>query len=71
MKHYTKEELELYRNGLMSILGKITCASHLHKCTECAKLMEELHDEDRFIAALRSSVRIHQELMDETQPQTN
>ncbi|MGI6355779.1 MAG: hypothetical protein ACOX6W_11900 [Lentisphaeria bacterium] len=27
MKHYTKEELELYRHGQMSVLGKINCAS--------------------------------------------
>lgn len=32
MKHYTKEELELYRHGQMSVLGRIACSSHLKEC---------------------------------------
>ena len=34
MKHYTEEELEMYRNAQMSVLGRIACASHLQNCTE-------------------------------------
>ena len=28
MEHYTKEELDQYRNGGMSVLRKISCAAH-------------------------------------------
>lgn len=62
MKHYTQEELELYRNGQMSVLGRIACASHLRECPDCMKLMEELKEDDKLIASLRSSVQIYQEL---------
>ena len=62
MKHYTKEELELYRNGQMSVLGRIHCAAHLKECGECAGRMEELQADDALIADLRSSVRIYREL---------
>ena len=41
MKHYTREELELYRNGQMSVLGRIACTSHLRECAECMKIMDE------------------------------
>ena len=46
MKHYTKEELELYRNGKMSVLGKILCSVHLKKCKKCADLLAELTEDD-------------------------
>ena len=32
MKHYTKEDLELYRHHQLSILGRIACAAHLKEC---------------------------------------
>ena len=41
MKHYTKEELELFRNGKMSLLSRISCSGHLKNCPDCAGLMEE------------------------------
>lgn len=62
MKHYTKEELELYRNGQMSVLGRITCTSHLRKCNACAGVMGKLKEEDDFIAELRSSIQQFQKL---------
>lgn len=62
MKHYTKEELELYRNGQMSLLGRIHCTAHLKECGECAKRMAELKEEDTLLADLRSSLRIYREL---------
>ena len=71
MKHYTKEELELYRNGKMSVLGRISCACHLRECEICTQIMEELKDDDHLIARLRSSVRLFKELAEEKQPQTN
>lgn len=60
MKHYTKEELELYRHGQMSVLGKINCASHLQECDDCRKLLEELKAEDDFVEELRSSLQIYE-----------
>ena len=62
MKHYTQEELELYRNGQMSVLGRISSSSHLKECDECSKLLEELQEDDRLIANLRSSVQLYQKL---------
>lgn len=71
MKHYTREELELYRNGQMSVLGRIACTSHLRECSECLKIMEELKEDDKLIANLRSSVQIYQELSQEEPLKTN
>ena len=71
MKHYTREELELYRNGQMSVLGRITCTSHLRECENCKKILEELKEDDRLIAELRSSVQIYQELLQEEPLKTN
>lgn len=62
MKHYTKEELDLFRNGKMSLLGRISCSGHLKNCPECAKLLEELSEDDKFVAELRSSIQLFQEL---------
>ena len=58
MEHYSKEELDLYRNGEMSVLGRIACTAHLAKCPECLKKLRELEEDDRFIARLRSSVNL-------------
>ena len=71
MKHYTREELELYRNGQMSVLGRIACTSHLRECAECLKIMEDLKEDDKLIANLRSSVQIYQELSQEEPLKTN
>ena len=62
MKHYTKEELELFRNGKMSLLSRISCSGHLKNCPDCTKLLEELAEDDKFVADLRSSVQVFQEL---------
>ena len=71
MKHYTREELELYRNGQMSVLGRIACTSHLRECPECMKIMEELKEDDVLIANLRSSVQQYQALLGEEPLKTN
>ena len=57
MKHYSKEELELYRNGEMSVLGKINCAAHLKECSSCARLLAELDADDEFVNELRDSIK--------------
>ena len=49
MKHYTKEELELFRHDRMSVLGRIACAAHLKNCEDCAARLRELEEEDRFV----------------------
>ena len=61
MKHYTKEDLELYRHHQLSILGRIACAAHLKECPVCTKLLGELEHEDEFVHQLRKSVRIYEE----------
>jgi hypothetical protein len=62
MKHYTKEELELYRNGKMSILGRITCSIHLKKCPKCSHLLVELSEDDILVDQLRSSIQLWNKL---------
>ena len=62
MKHYTKEELELFRNGHMSILGRLRCSAHLKECQECSKVMEELKEDDNLISEVRGSVQLYKEL---------
>ena len=61
-KHYTKEELELYRNKQMPLLQRISCAAHLKKCVECASLLKELEAEDAFVSELRESLKLFDEL---------
>ena len=69
MKHYTKEELELFRHDRMSVLGRIACAAHLKNCEDCAARLRELEEEDRFVDDLRTSVRLYKDLnSDKTAP---
>lgn len=60
MRHYSKEELELFRNGGMSVLGRITCAAHLKECALCVKRLEVLKEDDQLIRELRESLRLFQ-----------
>ena len=66
MEHYTKEELDQYRNGGMSVLRKISCSAHLKNCPECAKLLEELNADDQLLRDLRGSVELYQQLAPKT-----
>ena len=68
MEHYTKEELDQYRNGGMSVLRKISCAAHLKNCKKCAKLLKELEADDQLLRDLRGSVEIYQQLAPKTEP---
>ena len=61
--HYTKEDLELFRNHQMSILGRLTCQAHLKECPECAALLKELSEEDDLIRQLRASAQIYEEIV--------
>lgn len=58
-EHYSKAELELYRNRQMSVLGRIACSAHLEGCPACAGVLKELEAEDRFLRDLRMSVKIY------------
>lgn len=62
-KHYTKEDLELFRNHQMSVLGRLTCQAHLKECPECAALLKELSEDDDFIRQLRASARIYEAIL--------
>ena len=62
-KHYTKEELELYRNHQMSILGRLACQAHLKECHDCATLLKELSEDDDFIRQLRASAQIYEAIL--------
>ena len=61
--HYTKEDLELFRNHQMSILGRLTCQAHLKECPECAALLKELSEDDDFIRQLRASAQIYEAII--------
>ncbi len=60
MSHYTKEELECYRNHEMSLLGRINCSAHLKECDECTKRLNELAQDDALVEELRDSIRIYE-----------
>ena len=60
-KHYTKEELELYRHNEMSILGRMQCAGHIRECAECRRRLDELREDDALVGELRESLRIQRE----------
>lgn len=62
-KHYTKEDLELFRNHQMSILGRLSCQAHLKECPECAAMLKELSEDDDFIRRLRASARIYEAIL--------
>ena len=62
MKHYTKKELELYYNGQMSILSRISCRNHLKSCETCQKLEQKINDDKQLIADLRSSIKLFESL---------
>ena len=61
--HYTKEDLELYRNHQMSILGRLTCQAHLKECSDCAQLLKELSEDDDFICHLRASAQFYEAIV--------
>lgn len=61
--HYSKEDLELYRNHQMSILGRLTCQAHLKECPVCAALLKELSEDDDFIRQLRASAQIYEAII--------
>ena len=66
MEHYTKEELDLFRNDKMSVLRKIRCSAHVKNCPQCAKLLEELNEDDQLLRDLRGSVELYQQLSAKT-----
>lgn len=59
--HYTREELDLYRHNQMSALSAFNCSAHLSRCKECTAVMEELEEDDCFIADLCGSVQFFRE----------
>ena len=61
-KHYTKEKLDLYRHGEMSIIGRMQCAAHLKECELCRKRLAELNEDDALVGELRESLRLDREL---------
>lgn len=61
--HYSKEDLELFRNHQMSILGRLTCQAHLKDCPDCAQLLKELSEDDDFIRQLRASAQMYETIV--------
>ena len=64
-EHYSKEKLELFRNDQMSTRDHQTCETHIKECPECAKLLEELSEDDEFIRQLRTSVQAFESIEDD------
>ena len=65
-KHYTKDELEMYRHGQMSLLGRMQCAAHLRECPDCRTLLDELESDDEFVRELRDSIKAYREIGNST-----
>lgn len=66
--HYSKNTWERYHKNLQPVLLKIQCSSHLRSCPECAAILREIENEDRFIQQLRDSVQSYQSAADGTFP---
>lgn len=64
VKHYSKEELNLYRNRELGIWNQMVCKAHLKKCAECRKVLENLEKENPLLNSLQEGVRILNELAD-------
>ena len=61
-KHYTKDELEMYRHGQMSFLGRMQCTAHIRECPDCRTLLDELESDDEFVKELRDSLKAYREI---------
>lgn len=61
-KHYSKDALDMYRHGEMSVLARINCSSHLQQCKDCATRLAELEADEKLLTKLRSSVEIFRQL---------
>ena len=55
MKHYTAEELDLYRHGEFSIPRKWFCQLHLRHCQNCRKTLAALSADDWLLRDLREA----------------
>lgn len=64
MSHYKKEDLELFRSGEMSLLGRISCSRHLAECKKCARSLQELEQDDSLLNQLKNSIRLYKEFSD-------
>ena len=65
MKHYTKEELEMYRDCALGKWNRMVCAAHLKKCTECRNRYNTLLKDDVFLREVKNSVLIFNAHADE------
>ena len=61
-KHYAEDELEMYRHGQMSLLGRMQCSAHLRECPDCRTLLDELESDDDFVRELRDSLKAYREI---------
>ena len=64
MKHYSKEELKLFRNRELSLWNQMVCRAHLKKCTGCRTLLQSLEKDNPLLNTLQESVRVLNELAD-------
>ena len=71
MEHFTKEELDLYRNGGMSVLRRIGCSAHLKTCPHCQSLLRELDQDDQLLRDLRGSVELYRQFTAKKAPGTS
>ena len=58
MKHYSKTELENFRNGDMTEVRSKKCRMHLDICEKCRNLLQELYIDDKFIDLLKRAVEL-------------
>jgi hypothetical protein len=57
MKHYTQEQLDQYKHGDMSIIGKLTCKMHLCFCQKCSDQLRTISEDDSFMSELKNAVK--------------
>lgn len=57
---YSKEELDMFRHGEMSVLSRICCKAHLKECEACQQRLAKLHEDDLLTEELQQSVKAYE-----------
>lgn len=59
---YSKEELDMFRHGEMSVLSRICCKAHLKECEACQHRLAELCEDDLLIKELQQRVSVYEKI---------
>lgn len=57
---YSKEELDMFRHGEMSVLSRICCKAHLKECEACQHRLAELCEDDLLVKELQQRIKTYE-----------